>query len=52
MKYAYQCPRHGCDFMEQADDDEALERRVARHDARAHGRKFDRARFEDLLEVS
>jgi hypothetical protein len=36
----------------EANDDGALERQVARHDAQAHGRKFDRARFEDRLEVS
>jgi predicted small metal-binding protein len=52
VKYAYQCPHHDCAFTLEADDDSTLERRVARHDAREHGRKFDRARFEDRLEVS
>jgi len=52
MKYAYECPYQDCGFTLEANDDTALERRVARHDARQHGRKFDRARFEDRLEVS
>jgi len=52
VKYAYRCPHHDCGFTLEGNDDAALERRVARHDARAHQRKFDRARFEDQLEVS
>jgi len=52
VKYAYECPYHDCGYRLEANDDAALERRVARHDAREHRRKFDRARFEDRLEVS
>jgi predicted small metal-binding protein len=52
VKYAYRCPHQDCEFTLEANDDAALERRVARHDAREHRRKFDRARFEDRLEVS
>jgi len=52
VKYAYECPYHDCGYTLEANDDAALERRVARHDAREHRRKFDRARFEDRLEVS
>jgi predicted small metal-binding protein len=52
VKYAYQCPHRDCEFTFEANDDAALARRVARHDARAHHQKFDRARFEERLEVS
>jgi hypothetical protein len=51
VKYAYRCPNHGCEVAVEADDDSGLDRRVARHDARSRGRRFDRARFDDRLEL-
>jgi predicted small metal-binding protein len=52
VSYVYVCPAPDCEFARTAASDVALERQVARHEARAHGRKFDRARFEDELDVT
>jgi predicted small metal-binding protein len=50
MRYVYVCPVEDCEFVRKALDEAELSRHVARHEATAHRRRFDRSRYEDTLE--